>query len=240
MSKIIMPILIFTFNLQATNVCTDPFANQRSQFSLTEPLSCNPAQPVYQLQISQNVYLQPTCIGNNKVIDLYLDNGDVIHSFSTEQIGQSGWSVLTVESACTGKNLFTITPDYQVPGIGTVDPTENTANTLILRDNQTRVIANATKHFVASGNCGQAIWNVENNPAISPLIIAYLLALKDNSLFSCSSTTPQKNPVSNGLSAGAITGIAASIAVAMTGAVLTVRWLFQHHPKWFKLPTSEV
>ncbi|MEI6789738.1 MAG: hypothetical protein WCK42_00975 [Myxococcaceae bacterium] len=240
MSKIFILVFLFSITLNATDPCTDPFAGEHSQFSLTEPLSCNSAQAVYQLQISQGVYLEPSCIGNNKVVDLYLDNGQKIQSFSTEQVGQPGWGTLTVESACTGKNLFTIKPDYQVPDIGFVNPAENTVNNLILRNNQSQIIANATKHFVSSGNCGQAIWSVENNPALSPQVMAYLLALKDNNLFSCSTNTPGVTETSDTLSPGAIVGIALSVtAVAIVGSVLVVQWVSKHRPKWLKRSTGD-
>lgn len=239
MFKIFISVFLFSITLQATDPCTDPFAGERTQFALTEPLSCNPAQAVYKLQVSPGVYLEPSCVGNNKVVDLYLDNGQKIQSFSTEQVGQPGWGTLTVESACTGKNLFTITPDYQVPGVGTVNPAENTVNNLVLRNNQSQVIANATKHLVSSGDCGQAIWNIQNNPAVSPQVMAYLLALKDNSLFSCSTSMPEVIETSQTLSPGAIAGIALSaVTVAVVGSVLVVQWISKNRPKWLKRSTG--
>lgn len=236
MLRLFIPIFLFSLITQATNPCTDPFAGEQSQFTLTEPLSCNPAQAVYQLQISAGVYLEPSCVGNHKVVDLYLNNGGNIRSFSTEQTGQPGWGNLTVESACTGRNLFTINPGYQIPGIGYVNPTENTANGLILRGTNSSILANATKNLISEGACGKAIWNIDNNPAVSPQVMAYLLTLKDNSLFSCQ--TPSSDPSTKSLSQGQIAGIAVGIILAVpaaiTGAVFTVRWIFQKNPKWFK------
>lgn len=154
-------------------------------------------------------------------------------------MGQPGWGTLTVESACTGKNLFSIKPDYQLPDIGFVSPAENTVNNLILRNNQSQIIANATKHFVSSGNCGQAIWNIQNNPAVSPQVMAYLLTLKDNSLFSCSTSIPEVIETSQTLSPGIIAGIALSaVTVAVVGSVLAVQWISKNRPKWLKRSTG--
>ena len=246
MIRIFIPVFLLALIAHATTpspACIDPFAGEQTQFELTEPLSCDPAQAVYQLQISPGVYLQPSCVGDHKVIDLYLNNGQNIQSFSTEETGQPGWGTLTVESACTGQNLFTIEPGFQVPGIGTVNPAENTANGLILRNNQTQIMANATKKLISGGNCGQAVWKVENSPTVSPQVTAYLLALKDNSLFRCHRHTSEpeaalSRDLSTAQIVGICTGIAASLVASIAGAVLVVRQIHHKCPKWWKRSTD--
>lgn len=227
-----IPIFLFVFAASATDACTDPFVGEKTLFTLTEPLTCNPAQAVYRLEISSGVYLEPSCIGNHKVLDLYLNNGQNIRSFSNEEPGQTNWGNVQVSSACTGQNLFTIQPNYYVPGIGSVSPEENTVNRVTLRNNQTQIIASATKSLISEGPCGKAVWTVTNKA--EPQVMAYLLALKDNHLFTCPVST--KNPDEHtGLSAGAVVGIAIAVALPITiGSFFLYRWIHRHYPGFFK------
>lgn len=231
-------IFLMVLNANATDPCTDPFSGERMGFTLTEPLSCDPTQSTYQLDINPETYLKPSCIGNLKVLDLYLDNGQKIRSFSDEQTGQPGWGSLTVSSACDGRNLFTIMPDYQIPGIGSVNPEENTVNGVILRNNKTEIIASASKSLISEASCGKAVWNVTNNAALSPQVMAYLLALKDNRLFSCNA--PPVGQASSGLSSGAVVGIVAAIVIPTTiGSFFLYRWIHRNYPGVFKRKTYD-
>ncbi len=232
-----IPAFLFVLVSHAQVPCEDPFAGERTQFVLTEPLSCDPTQPVYQLQVDPNAYLQPSCVGNNKVLDLYLNNGQNIRSFSGEQTGQAGWGPLQVSSACTGKTLFTIMPGSQIPGTGFVNPEEDTVNSVTLRNNEDQVIASATKSLIRSGSCGNAYWNVTNSPNLSPQVMAYLLALKDNALFSCTATTAPIQSESISWSTALVATIAA-VAIAVPFTLIAWVCLKGKQP-WSRIPPNE-
>lgn len=237
MFKLICSSLLVVLNTFATTPCIDPFSGSHTEFTLTEQLSGNPTQAQYSLTISPGTYLKPSCIGNRKVLDLYLNNGANIRSFSNEQVGDSGWGALEVSSACTGLNLFTIEPNYQMPGIGSVNPNENTVNNVVLRNNQSQVIANATKRLISEGSGGKAIWSVSNEPDLSPQVMSYLLALKDNKLFSCDSSAPLSRSSSD--STGLVIGIVVGTFAAIPATILIIRIIWQKCPWFFKRKTYE-
>lgn len=234
---IFIPVFLFSLNVSAQTTaiaCSDPFAGERSQFTLTEALSGDPNQRTYQLQITPDAYLKPDCVGGHKVIDLYINNGKNLRSFSDEQVGTPGWGPLLVSDACTGQYLFTIEPNYKIPGVGSVSPSDNRPNLVILRNNQSEILVQGTKHLVQESIVGgKAIWNVTNNAGLSPQIMSYLLALKDNALFTCDTPTPASSG-SSYFAAGI--GIAAAAVPLAVGIVI---YIARYHPRCMKRPTSD-
>jgi hypothetical protein len=232
-------IFLFVLNVaaQTTSIaCFDPFSGEQTQFQLTEDLSGDPTQAVYKLEITPDSYLKPDCVRGNKVINLYVNNGKNIHSFSDEQIGTPGWGPLFISDACTGQVSFAILPNYQIPGIGSVSPSDNRANLVILRNNQSQIIAQASKRLVQESVVGgKAIWDVTNNAGLSPQVISYLLALKDNALFACEISAP--TTTQPGLSAIATIGIAAAIIIPATIGIIV--YISRYYPKCLKRPTGD-
>lgn len=243
-------ICLVSLSLQAGAPCKDPFAANPTSFTLKSPLYCGPQEHYrYNLE-STHAYLDTACIDDTKAMNLYdgvIDQGgfqDYIVLYSNPVTG-SRWGTQTITAACTGQvqfgiqmtsaNLQDLVTSYTVfdqtsETIAYVTASEDQASQVILRSAQNHtILANATRALLPNSNptCARTQWTVSNPSTLSGAVMAYLLALKDNSNYACPAGS-QPSLASSG-STGVIVAVVLGTGALVTGTLVAAARYYRKH-----------
>lgn len=210
---------------------------------------------------AQAGFVAPGCAGEKRFLDLYQGRTsqggelqDSIVSLSDLR-DQNQWGKVCVNQFCTGNKLFCIetTPDTIVDPsgapiavnfrvfsnddagslIGYVKTNDDLDQSVKLH-NFSGLVASAEKTFVDKkpGSCGEGIWEVQNSSWLSPEVMAFIIALKDNANYKCPIAPPSP---SDGLSVGWQIGIAAGVSATVAlGVGLGCLWHLKRSTRVYK------